>query len=160
MERRVLLGQRWGAGTAGSRSPAPRSRDTQATCSRLSSPSLGGAACGTARSQRINTGKRGEEKPSALGKGKAFHKNCYRVKSLPWFQFHLSAANGSGCWQNRGRQRGPPLLNPLRPGTALPVLAGNARSSPAASYGLSLSLRTEIKENRSWADAVCQRGRI
>lgn len=35
----------------------------------------------------------GGKKPSALGKGKAFHKNCYRVKSLLWFQFHLFATN-------------------------------------------------------------------
>lgn len=33
------------------------------------------------------------ERSSGLHQWKAFHKNCYRVKSLQWFQFHLLAAN-------------------------------------------------------------------
>lgn len=35
----------------------------------------------------------GTERSSGLHQWKAFHKNCYRVKSLQWFQFHLLAAN-------------------------------------------------------------------
>lgn len=35
----------------------------------------------------------GGEQSSGLHQWTAFHKNCYRVKSLQWFQFHLLAAN-------------------------------------------------------------------
>lgn len=63
--------------------------------------------------------KRGEKKPSALGKGKAFHKNCYRVKSLPWFQFHLFATNESAAAPDR-TAGGSAALNSLRPGPAPP----------------------------------------
>lgn len=155
----MQLGRRWAQEqlAAGARLAAPGTRRRLARAC-PPPPRRGCMRHGTITENKYR--KKGGKKPSALGKGKAFHKNCYRVKSLPWFQFHLSAANGSGCWQNRGRQRGPPLLNPLRPGTPLHVQAGNARSSPAASCGPSLSLSTEINGYGSRADAVCQRGRI
>lgn len=105
---------------------------------RLSSPSPAEAACGTARSQRINTGK-GGKKPSALGKGKAFHKNCSRVKSLPWFQFHLSAANERPAAPDR-TAGGSAALNSLRPGGARRAPPGSAgRRGPVLSSSRLLS---------------------
>lgn len=74
--------------------------------------------------------KRGEKKPSALGKGKAFHKNCYRVKSLPWFQFHLFATNESAAAPDR-TAGGSAALNSLRPGPARPRRGGSRRGWPA-----------------------------
>lgn len=66
----------------------------------LSRPSLSRKNCMQRWTITQNKYRKGGGKPgwggewsSGLHQWKAFHKNCYRVKSLQWFQFHLLAAN-------------------------------------------------------------------
>lgn len=104
-------------------------------------PLLGEAACGTARSQRINTGKRGEKSPPLLARGRRSTRTATGSKVYRGFNFTFPQPMAAAADRTAGGSAALRSLTPYGPerrSTSKRATRGAPRQPPAGRASLSV----------------------